>query len=105
MRGGLRPGSGRPKGALAPATVALAIAKHNIKEMALKHAPMALKTLVDIAQKEGAPEAARIAASNSLLDRAFGKAAQVIEGNDDAPIRQVLEIVWASSNVLNANES
>jgi hypothetical protein len=37
--------------------------------------------------KDSAPESARVAAANSLLDRGWGKATQLIAGDEDsAPI-------------------
>ena len=47
-------------------------AAHSIQELARKHAPEAIKTLVDIARK-GTP-GARVSAAIALLDRAYGKA-------------------------------
>jgi hypothetical protein len=38
------------------------------------HAPHALKTLVTISKDERAPHAARVSASQAILDRAYGKA-------------------------------
>ena len=36
--------------------------------------------------KQDAPESARVAAANSLLDRGWGKAAQIVAGDPDNPI-------------------
>ena len=66
-----RPGAGRPKGALNKVT-------RDIKALAAEHSPAALATLVQIATS-GESEAARVAAANSLLDRAYGKPRQEIE--------------------------
>jgi hypothetical protein len=49
-------------------------AAHNIQELARKHAPEAIDVLVQIMLNEKAPPNARVAASNTLLDRAYGKA-------------------------------
>ena len=54
-----------------------------ISEAAGDHAELALKTLAEIAKNGEASEAARVSASNSLLDRAFGKPTQPIAGDDD----------------------
>jgi hypothetical protein len=48
--------------------------KH-VQELARTYSPQAIETLVQIAMS-GASEQARLAASNAILDRAFGKAAQ-----------------------------
>ena len=60
--------NGRPKGV--PNKVS-----SDIKELAAVYTPQALKTLTEICAT-GESEAARVAAANSLLDRAFGKPAQ-----------------------------
>jgi hypothetical protein len=52
-----------------------------VVELARKETPEAIKTLRAIMVKKDAPEAARIAAANSLLDRAWGKPSQPIEGS------------------------
>ncbi len=62
MNGRFQPGrsgnpGGRPKAA------------HNIQELARKHAPEAIKTLADIAEK--GPPGARVSAAIALLDRAI----------------------------------
>ena len=49
-------------------------AAHNIQELARKHAPEAIDVLVQIMLNEKAPPNARVAAANTLLDRAYGKA-------------------------------
>ncbi len=67
MNGRFQPGrsgnpGGRPK------------STHSIQELARKHAPEALDVLVQIMLNEKAPPNARVAAANTLLDRAYGKA-------------------------------
>ena len=44
-----------------------------VRELARKYTANAIKTLAGIMQDEKAPEAARIAATNSLLDRGHGR--------------------------------
>ncbi len=68
---GLPKTGGRQKGTLNSAT-------RDIKALAAEHSPAALATLVQIATA-GESEAARVAAANSLLDRAYGKPRQEIE--------------------------
>ena len=46
----------------------------HIAMLARMHAPHALKTLVTISKDERAPHAARVSASQAILDRAYGKA-------------------------------
>ena len=67
MNGRFQPGrsgnpGGRPKAA------------HSIQELARKHTIEALDVLVQIMLNEKAPPNARVAAANTLLDRAYGKA-------------------------------
>ena len=50
-----------------------------IKSLARAHTAKAVNTLVGIMNKSTAPEAARVAAANSILDRGWGKAVQHIE--------------------------
>ena len=50
-----------------------------IRSLARSHTAKALNTLVGIMNKTTAPEAARVAAANSVLDRGWGKAVQHIE--------------------------
>ncbi len=49
-----------------------------IGSLAREACPQAINTLRGIMNSKKAPQAARIAASNSLLDRGLGKAAQAV---------------------------
>ncbi len=82
--GGARPGAGRPKGSRDAATKA---AQATIQELAKSIAPDALEALRRIITG-GQSEAAVVAAANSILDRAYGRAVQAVEvsGKDGAPI-------------------
>lgn len=81
QRGGKRPGAGRKPGKVSKA-------KRQLMDMAKDHAEIALKTLVEIAQK-GESESARVSAANAILDRAYGKAPQAMthSGPDGGPIK------------------
>jgi hypothetical protein len=50
-----------------------------IRSLARSHSGSALKTLVGIMNEKKAPPAARVAAANSVLDRAWGKPQQTID--------------------------
>ena len=78
--GGRRPGSGRKPGTPNKATATL-------REAARAFTPMALETLAHVA-RNGESETARVMAADKLLDRAYGKPAQINEhgGIDGAPI-------------------
>lgn len=56
-----------------------------VKELAAQHGPEAIKTLARLA-KEADSDAAKISACKELLDRAYGKATQVVAGDADAPL-------------------
>ena len=47
-----------------------------VEEAARAHTEAAISTLAAICQNTAAPEAARVAAANALLDRAWGKPRQ-----------------------------
>lgn len=56
----------------------------DIRSKARAHTEAAINCLAGIMNKDSAPESARVAAANSLLDRGWGKATQPISGDDDA---------------------
>ena len=51
-----------------------------IKSLARAHTETAINVLAGIMEQPSAPEAARVAAANSLLDRGWGRPTQGIEG-------------------------
>jgi hypothetical protein len=55
---------------------AIALEAHELQQMARENATLAMQTLISISKNERAPEATRIAASQVILDRAYGKASQ-----------------------------
>ena len=89
--GGKRPGAGRKPGS---PNKGKSLEMQEIKELAKAHGPAVLERLAHLAQKAES-EAASVAACNSLLDRAYGKAAQVQahagEGGE-GPI--IHEFIW-----------
>lgn len=70
---------GRKKGTPNKATASL-------KDLARLYTDDALATLAFIMRDATAPPAARVAASNSLLDRGYGKPPQALTGADDTPL-------------------
>ena len=70
-RGGKRDGAGRPKGAVNKATA-------DIREAAQEYTEQALAVLVEV-MTTGDSAAARVAAANSVLDRAHGKPGQSMQ--------------------------
>lgn len=74
----------------------MARALTEIRSLARSHTESALKTLAGIMNEPDAPHAARVSAANSLLDRGWGKAAQILAGDEnDGPVK--LEISWLRS--------
>ena len=69
--GGARPGAGRPNGSRNKVTL-------EVRELALKHGPSALKNLVTLSQKAKS-ESVRLAAIREVLDRAYGRSPQAME--------------------------
>ena len=95
-KGGARPGAGRKAGVPNKAS-------NGARELAQKWGPAAIEEAAKMAglvMQKGAvvgkaeSETARMAAINTILDRAYGKSVQAIEGTEDGPaIRAVTEII------------
>ena len=64
-------------------------ASHSIQELARKHAPEAIQTLVDITKK--GTTGARVSAATALLDRAYGRPAQ-FSTDDAAAFRKAVDM-------------
>lgn len=101
-RGGFRPGAGRKPGQAPRATKEQ---RETLADQARVHARLALDTLAKIA-KAGQSEAARVAAANHLLDRAYGKPTQSHEhtGAGGGPI-QTVDLTKATDEQLAALEA
>ena len=56
----------------------MAVAPTEIRTLARSYTKAAIKTLVGIMRQPKAPPAARVMAANALLDRGWGKAAQLV---------------------------
>lgn len=84
---GSKPGErrgGRVKGVPNKATA-------TIREIAREYTPQAIQTLVNVmAGGEGVPAAAQVAAAKEILDRAYGKAATVVQGDEDGGALKVV---------------
>ena len=83
-RGGKRDGAGRKKGAPNKATAEIREAARQYSDAALQH----LARLMTKAESE----AAQVAACKEILDRAWGKATQVIGGDSDNPIETLQRV-------------
>ncbi len=73
--GGKRAGAGRKPGQKNKATA-------EIKALAQKHAPYAIKKLKELMNGKDVPAATQRAAANDILDRAYGKPAQAVMNED-----------------------
>jgi hypothetical protein len=88
--GGKRPGAGRKKGVPNKATA-------DIKALAQKHGPDALKRLHHL-MLHAESEAAQVAASKEILDRAYGKSAQPLTGEGgEGPVRHSLKVSFVKA--------
>ena len=66
----------------------------DIKSLARTHTKSALATLAHIMRQKKAPAAARVAAAQALLDRGWGKPAQVVTGDDSGlPITVIHRVI------------
>ena len=77
--------SGNPGGR--PAVIA------EVRDLARKQTEKAVKALISIMDNSKAPPAARVGAANSLLDRGWGRPAQVISGDSENPHKLIVEII------------
>ena len=68
----------------------MAVAPTEIRTLARSYTKAAINTLVGIMRQPKAPPAARVMAANALLDRGWGKAAQLVAV--DGEIRQLVEV-------------
>jgi Family of unknown function (DUF5681) len=64
----------------------------DVQELAREHSTDAIATLAAIMQDPNAPPAARAMASNSILDRAYGKPPQTLNANvANRPVRDMTD--------------
>ena len=68
----------------------MAVAPTEIRTLARSYTKAAINTLVGIMRQPKAPAAARVQAAVALLDRGWGKAAQLVAV--DGEIRQLVEV-------------
>lgn len=57
-----------------------------VRMLAQEHTKEAIETLVKIMRNTKATAAARVAASNAILDRGYGKPSQALTGPNDDPL-------------------
>src|SRR5262249_31118094 len=67
----------------------------DVQELARQHTVEAIETLAAIMRDEKAPPAARALASNSILDRAYGRPPQTVNANvSSRPARDMSDAEW-----------
>jgi hypothetical protein len=59
----------------------------DIRDAARQYTEKALQTLVSVMENTEQPAAARVAASNAILDRGFGKPTQPLEHSGEMDLR------------------
>ena len=63
-------------------------AEIHVRDLAREHTAEALAVMVEVMRNKKAPATARLGAAQGLIDRAWGKPAQTIVGDDEAdPVR------------------
>lgn len=68
-----------------------------VRDLARAASPRMLEVLVEIAEDEDNPPAARVSAASTVLDRAYGKPAQTLGDGDGNPLDWI--------DILNARRS
>jgi hypothetical protein len=75
----------------------------DLRSLARAHTELAVQTLAGIA-RSGLSEQARVAASQALLDRGWGRPAQVYSGEDGGSIqviiRRIIDVTGEAAPVL-----
>jgi hypothetical protein len=66
------------------------LAPTEIRSLARQYTKQAIRTLAHVMREPKAPPVARVMAANSLLDRGWGKAAQLVDVQGE--IRQLVEV-------------
>src|SRR6476620_10486099 len=93
-RGGKRPGAGRPVGSGMGALVASTGQKVAFAELAKQYDREALEVIVAAMRDEAEPMSVRVAAANSLLDRAYGRPPQALAVAQEKLVKHIYEIRW-----------
>lgn len=77
----------------------------HVRELARAQTESAISTLIQVAENDAFPPAARVSAATALLDRGWGKAAQPIVGDDGhPPIRTSRELSEAELAAIAAGD-
>ena len=93
QRGGARPGAGRKTGQVGAL-------KRSLAELAGAHSEAALTALAQIMTDAKAPASARVSAAVAILDRAFGRPAQLVPEPPADPIGDLLREICAQGSPM-----
>jgi hypothetical protein len=75
-----------------------------VRTLARRHSKAAVKVLAAIMNNEDGPATARVSAAQALLERGWGKVAQVLAGEEGGlPVLARIERVIVESKVIEAN--
>jgi hypothetical protein len=76
----------------------------DLRSLARGHTKLCIKVLAGIVSQEAVPAAARLSAAQALLDRGWGRAPQVLSGEDGGGIqviiRQIIDVTGEAEPVL-----
>ncbi len=86
MRGGKRPGAGRPRGSVNKVTA-------EVRGLAQQYGAEAVALLVTLMRTSGRDEV-RVRAAEALLARGYGKPTQAITGDGGGPIQTALQVTF-----------
>jgi hypothetical protein len=96
--GGARPGAGRPKGSKDKATIEQ---RGTLAELARQHTDDALRTLVDVCLN-GDSASARVTAATAILDRGYGKPAQMVTTEISGPDGGLVAVEHSTRDIIKA---
>ena len=76
----------------------------DLRSLARGHTKLCIKVLAGIVSQQAVPAAARVSAAQALLDRGWGRAPQVLSGEDGGGIqviiRQIIDVTGEAEPVL-----
>jgi hypothetical protein len=80
----------------------------DLRSLARGHTKLCIKVLAGIVSQEAVPPAARVSAAQALLDRGWGRAPQLLSGEDGGGIqviiRQIVDVTGEAEPVLIEHE-
>jgi hypothetical protein len=77
----------------------------DLRELARSKSPEMLQVLIGIAEDESKPAAARTNAASAVLDRAYGKPAQMLGDSDGNPLDWIDVLTLARARRMERDDS